>query len=217
MCGTNNQPTHLIDPLPKPHLETQSTNSAPDSGAPGSDAALIARAARRDTSAMVALYSRFGSPIFSYALKTLGERRDAEEVVQDALVKIWERAPTYDPGRAKAFTWCFMIARSLCLDRLRRRSAAKRKGYTVSLDDASVAGLSDGSDGVIHTLHLHEELTRVRAALEKLHPAERNCIELSLFGGVTHNDIAASVDEPIGTVKTRIRRGMIKLRRLLAS
>ena len=181
------------------------------------DAALLARIAKAEAPAVISLYNRIGSPLYSYALKTLGNPQDAEEAVQDTIVRIWKHAGSYDPSRAKAFTWCFMITKGICFDRLRRRNAAKRKSNIVPLQDTTAGELPDPTADVIHSLHLHEELGRVRAAMADLHPAERRYLELALFHGTTHAEIANGEDTPIGTVKSHIRRGMIKLRRTLSS
>lgn len=176
---------------------------------------ILARIAGGDSAALVELYQAYGPAMHAYALKSLGDDRDAEEVLQDALIRIWNRSATFDPTMSKPFTWCYMIVRGLCLDRLRKRSAQKRSGVSVPLE--SVPEPEAPGDNVVQSIFLHEGVARVREALGHLHPLERRYIEMAVFGQITHTQIAGQVEEPLGTVKTRIRRGLVKLRRSLAS
>jgi RNA polymerase sigma-70 factor (ECF subfamily) len=186
-------------------------------GASGGD--VLLRLAEHDPGAIVDLYQLFGAPLFSYAIRILGDHSDAEEVLQDMLVKAWEKSNQYDPSKSRPFTWCCTLLRGLCFDKLRRRNATKRgNGKTVSIETENIAAQLDYTtrDAREHAIW-HEQIERVRQALETLHPLERTYIKAAIFQGSTHNEIAENGGEPIGTVKSRIRRGMIKLRQILRS
>lgn len=178
---------------------------------------IMARLARKDGSAMVDLYQQLGAPLYTVALRILGDRGEAEEALQDALVRVWERAETYDRAKGRPFTWCFTILRGLCIDRLRQRTAEKRGGRKIvpfDAEDVAETCAHPGGDARANAMWA-EEIARVLLALESLHPLERRYIEQAIFSGHTHPEIADLGNEPLGTVKTRIRRGMMKLRGLL--
>ena len=141
----------------------------------------------------------------------LGSAHDAEEMVQDTFVKIWERASLFDPTLGSALSWSLRITRNRCIDRIRahRRRArmledvGEETKAAVVEDTNAMAGLSV------------EELGHVRLAVRGLPADQRQAIELAFFGGLTHQEIAEQLREPLGTVKARIRRGMLKLREAL--
>jgi RNA polymerase sigma-70 factor (ECF subfamily) len=188
-----------------------------DPSAEGAD--VLARLAERDPAAMVDLHQAFGSPLFSFALQILTDRSDAEEALQDAFVRIWDKACEFDAARGRPFTWCCLIVRGCCIDKLRRRKALKRgSGKIISLSPELLAetAANPGSDVRAQAIW-HEQIEQVRRALETLLPLERRYIEEAIFRGKTHHEIADEGGEPLGTVKSRIRRGMIKLRKRLRS
>jgi len=186
-----------------------------DQGADGAD--VLLRLAERDTGAMVDLHQLFGPPLFSFALRILDDRSDAEEALQDAFVRIWDKAGEYDRKRGRPFTWCCMILRGCCLDNLRRSKALKRGGgKIIPLEPDNIPEISAGSASDVRSQAIwHEQIEHVRKALDTLHPLERRYIELAIFRGCTHHEISDEGGEPLGTVKSRIRRGMIKLRKHL--
>ncbi len=106
----------------------ESTDSARPADPAVEGADVLSRLALRDASAMVDLHQTFGSPLFSFALQILNDRRDAEEALQDAFVRIWDKSGDYDTTRGRPFTWCCLIVRGCCIDKLRRRKAIKRGG-----------------------------------------------------------------------------------------
>ena len=186
-----------------------------DPGVEGVD--VLLRLAERDPAAMVDLHQVFGSPLFSFALRILSDRGDAEEALQDAFVRIWERAREFDLRRGRPFTWCCLIVRGCCIDRLRRAKALKRGGGKIIqlspeiLEETAASSATDVRSQAIW----HEQIEQVRKALSSLHPLERRYIEDAIFRGKTHHEISDEGGEPLGTVKSRIRRGMIKLRKRL--
>jgi RNA polymerase sigma-70 factor (ECF subfamily) len=173
-----------------------------------SQAQLLRRIAARDKAALTDLYDQMSAAIYSMALRTLGSAHDAEEMVQETFVQIWERAGSFDPTRGSALGWALVITRNRCVDwfRTHRRRArmleevGEEVKATVAADKDATAGLSA------------EELDNVRSAVGGLPADQRQAIELAFFGGLTHQEIAEQLVEPLGTVKARIRRGMLKLR-----
>ncbi len=157
------------------------------------------------------LYDRHARAIYSLALRMLADAAEAEDVVQDVFTQAWRQAHLYDPARAPVVGWLLVIARARTLDRLRaRRSRIGPAG--AGPDPATIVDLSPGPD--LEAIG-RERGSRVRAALAALSAAQREAIELAYFNGLSQSDIAARLEQPLGTVKTRIRSGLLKLRELL--
>ena len=177
------------------------------------DAKLLQAVACRDEAAFAALYDRFSRPVFSLVVRVLRSRAEAEEVLQEAFWQIWERAPDYRPELGSAFCWVVTIARRKAIDRLRSNSRQLQR-----IEEAQ--GLRNDDDFIspagLEALAADEVGTAVRAALTKLNPDERRAIALAFFDGLTHDEIALAVRAPVGTIKARIRRGMLKLKPTLA-
>ena len=177
------------------------------------DAQLLARIAAGDEAAFGALYDRFSPGLYSFVLKMMRDEKEAEDVLQEGFAHIWRRASTYDPARSSPFTWAVMILRNKAIDRLR---ASQRKARAVAqlLETARAeAQLVQPwtQDQAIAT----ETATLMRSALRGLPPEQRKAIDLAFFGGLTQSEIAEQLGEPLGTVKARIRRGMLALRDVL--
>jgi RNA polymerase sigma-70 factor (ECF subfamily) len=166
------------------------------------DLDLLGRVAARDRAAFAALYDRYAPRAFGLILKLVRNRTDAEDVLQEAFLQVWNQAGRFDPGRASADVWVLLIARSRAVDRLRRRTV-------VTTDEVPDAGRTEEpAAGLVR----REEGDRVRAALGHLPAEQRDPICLAFFHGLTHEQIAARLSLPLGTVKTRIRLGMARLR-----
>lgn len=148
-----------------------------------------------------------GDAMFSFACRALPSRADAEEVLQDALVRIWNKAANYDPVRSKPFTWAMMILRGLVYDRLRHQ---RRRVTLEALPDINDAYWPASVGPLLGGERLDWE-----AAWASLNEHERGTLELAIFTAATAEEIASMRQEPVGTVKTRIRRGMQKLRDIL--
>lgn len=176
-----------------------------------SQAQLLRRIAARDKEALTDLYDQTSAAIYSMAWRMLGSAHDAEEMVQETFVQIWERAGLFDPALGSALTWALGITRNRCIDWIRahRRRArlledvGEETNAAAAADVDAMAGLSV------------EELGKVRSAVRALPADQRQAIELAFFGGLTHQEIAEQLRAPLGTVKARIRRGMLKLREAL--
>ncbi|MGI9240080.1 MAG: RNA polymerase sigma factor, partial [Verrucomicrobiales bacterium] len=176
-----------------------------------SELALLGRIGKGDRTALQELYHLYSKPLYSYALKVLGNRQDAEEVVQDAFVRYWKKAASYDPSRGKPFAWTVLVLRGICFDRLRQR---KKLSHPPTLPD-SEKSLEKIPDRSIESLAFRETAQQVRTAISLLPAEERSCVELAVFGGYSHSGIAEKLGRPLGTVKSQVRRGMNRLRHLL--
>jgi RNA polymerase sigma-70 factor (ECF subfamily) len=195
--------------------EVQRSNGPPSPrrAASANEAELFKRLGQRDVTAMAELYALYSGPIYSFALRTLGSREDAEEVLQDTFVRLWEKAADYNATLSRPFTWTFLLARGICLDRLRRAGRRARTQSVVaagSLTEALGAACGSGLSVV-----LQDELRHVLLALEGLPAPERRAVEMAVFLEYTGQEIADQLHEPLGTIKSRIRRGLKRLRQLL--
>jgi RNA polymerase sigma-70 factor (ECF subfamily) len=182
----------------------------PENEAVVEEACLLAQAGVGDREAFRALYARYSAPLFSLAVRIMGDVGEAEEALQDAFVKIWRNAASFDSRRSRPFTWAVTILRRTCFDRLRKR---RRLPTTTPLpdDDGMPAGYSSG-DPVRKETEVREDSERVRGALEDAPANQRRALELALFSGMTQSEIAQRLEQPVGTVKSWIRRGLLDLR-----
>jgi RNA polymerase sigma-70 factor (ECF subfamily) len=179
----------------------------------GADAAAdhdtIRRVARGDGDALAALYDRHSRAVYSLALRVLGDTNEAEEVVQDVFAQAWRQAARYDTSRGAVVAWLLVMTRSRAIDRLRAR-----RGLQPLAGDSEHAldVLSDPAAGPEREALTAEARSRVRQALEQLPFVQRLAIELAFFEGLTHVEIAERLELPLGTIKTRIRLGLMKLK-----
>lgn len=173
---------------------------------PPSDEQLVSRIASDDREAFALLYDRHAPRLFGLLQRMLGAGAEAEDVLQEVFWQVWNRAATYDPQRSSVVVWLVVIARSRARDQLRRRPAP------LELNPDTQAGMAAASEN--RSEHA-EDVQCARRALAQLPEAERSVIGLAVFGGLTHEQIAAAESVPLGTVKTRIRRGMLRLREIM--
>jgi RNA polymerase sigma-70 factor (ECF subfamily) len=177
-----------------------------------SDQAALARMARGEGDAVAELYDRHARPIYSLALRILGDATEAEDIVQEVFSQAWKQAARYSATRGAVAAWLMTLARSRAIDRLRAKRA--RPG---EVSDERVAGqLVDAGPPADSLVLSSEQVARVRAALDELPLLQRAAIELAYYEGLTHAEIADRLEQPLGTVKTRIRLAMLKLRDVLA-
>jgi RNA polymerase sigma-70 factor (ECF subfamily) len=171
----------------------------------------VQRLLARDQTALGALYDRYAGIVYALALRITGSTAEAEEVVVDTFWQVWQQADRYDRARGQLGAWIFTIARSRALDRLRAR---RRSPLTESDEQAEAAAAQRASaaDNPERDLWRAEQSAIVRAALAELTAAQREVIELAYYHGLSHAEIAARLGEPLGTVKTRIRLGLAKMR-----
>jgi RNA polymerase sigma-70 factor (ECF subfamily) len=174
-------------------------------------ARLLQRVAGGDLQAISDLYDQVAAPLFSVAVRILGDAAEAEEAVQDVFVQIWDKAASFDETLGSAFHWALSITRHRCVDRLRSRQRRARLAEEFQTNMASQDYPSVESAGSLQA----DDSGRIRAALDSLPEDQRQPIELAFFGGKTHLEIAELLKQPLGTIKARIRRGMLKLRESL--
>jgi RNA polymerase sigma-70 factor (ECF subfamily) len=175
------------------------------------DAELVRRMSRGDKSACAALYDRFSRPLYSLALRILNDKSEAEDVVQEVFLTLWEKAGAFEADRGSAFGWAVTLTRNRAIDRLRtrrRRSTLLSESFVEDLPGGQSAIDPDSADDLM----FKEKSVAVRAALASLPPDQLRAVELAYFSGLTQQEIASRLSEPLGTVKARIRRGLIKLR-----
>ena len=177
------------------------------------DSELLRRTALGDDGSLRELHQRYSGVLRATAFRVLNNVRDAEEVVQEAFVQIWEKASAYDERRGKPLTWAMTLTRNKAIDRLRRVQRRHRLQEDLHQEAQIWDRVSehDSSDEAVS----HETRAMVRSAVIQLSEAQRRAIELAFFGGLTQHEIAQQLDEPLGTVKARIRRGLIKLRQII--
>jgi len=177
------------------------------------DRQLVARVARGDQSAFSALYDRLSGPLFSLSVKMLGDAAEAEDALQEACVQIWRRAKTYDQTQSSVFSWAVLITRGKVIDRLRSRGRRLRTISDTTDDDRGDAKVEAYvAETAADTLSRNEDASRVRSILQGLPGDQREAIEMAFFSELTHHDIAQRLNQPLGTVKARIRRGLMRLR-----
>ena len=183
------------------------------SSSPAADRELMARAAAADERAMTELYDRYGTLVYTVAYRIVGQRADAEEVVVDAFTQAWREAARFEAERGSVAAWLTMIARSRALDLVRGRGRRERLAADAAAGTGGGSGEPDAPAG--DRAEDDERRWVVRLALEGLSAPQRQAIELAFFEGLSQSEIAERLNEPLGTVKTRVRLGMQKLRESL--
>lgn len=176
------------------------------------DLQALKRMAAGDQQAVAELYARRGALLYSMLVRMLGDAMEAQEVMQDTFVRIWRRAATYDPARSAPLAWMILIARGLAVDRLRARGRRQANGAT---SEAELAALEVEWNSGARQME-REELAEVcAAALHRLPEEQSRALQLAFFRGWTHEEIAHAQQQPLGTIKARIRRGLLALRQIL--
>ncbi len=178
------------------------------------DAHLVQQMNSGDEGAFATFYDRFAPGLFSMIYAILRDQKESEDVLQEAFVQMWKRTATYDATRSSLFTWAVMISRHKAIDRLRSRQRQSRLNEAVA-NEASAIPASAPADRADNALARSDERERVRAALAQLGEAQREAIDLAFFAGLTQTQISERLGAPLGTVKARIRRGLLALREVL--
>jgi RNA polymerase sigma-70 factor, ECF subfamily len=182
------------------------------------DKAMLARAASGDQAAFAQLYDRLSGPLYSLAVRMLGDPAEAQDALQDVFLQIWRRAAKYDAEQSTVFSWAMLMTRSRVIDRLRARGRRSRVVVS-SIDDVNdthAAVDASVAESVTDTVDRNDEAVRIRSIVNKLSPEQRQAIELAFFSDLTHHEIAEQLNQPLGTIKARIRRGLLKLRERIA-
>jgi RNA polymerase sigma-70 factor (ECF subfamily) len=195
---------------------TGGTGSRPAAAPRPSDAQwgrYISAAAAGKQDALASLYDESSRLVYSIAFRILANAADAEEVTSEVYTQIWRQARDYSPERGTPSTWLVMLARSRALDRVRSRETRRQRETPLE----AVAAARAPEDPPEQVAFLSQQRTIVRTAMAALAPEQREAIELSFFTGLTHTELAEKLGQPLGTVKTRIRLGMLKLRQSLGA
>lgn len=181
-----------------------------------SDAELLARAARGDERAVGMVYDRYGQVMYAVAFRIVRQPGDAEEVVAEAFAQAWREASRFEAGRGSVAAWLTVMTRSRALDLVRARTRRERITDTAQRSDPEgTLGMGTPGASPDAAVEARERERRVAEALADLSPPQRTAIELAFFEGLSHSEIAERLNEPLGTVKTRVRLGMQKLRESL--
>jgi RNA polymerase sigma-70 factor (ECF subfamily) len=182
-------------------------------GEPAADQRLVERMASGDGAALRTLYDQHARGVFSLAVRILRSQQDAEDLVQDVFVQAWRQAGRYDADRGTVAAWLLMQTRSRAIDKLRSRRA-RPEGTEV---DGILEQQRDPAAGADVQVVRLEQADAVRRALEDLPHTQKAALELAYYEGLTHVEIAERLEEPLGTVKTRIRQGLLRLRDALTT
>ena len=174
---------------------------------------LLRRVAQGDRRGFEELYDRFSGVLFSTASRVLNNQEAAEDVLQEVFVQIWEKAPLYDPARGKPLTWAITLTRNKAIDRLRATVRRNRLSEDMQRESQTQNQFDDRSS--FDAASTGDTNKLVHEAMQKLSKDQREAIELAFFSSLTQPEIAERLNEPLGTVKARIRRGMMRLRDLL--
>ena len=181
----------------------------------GVDESLLQLISEQDEKSLEMLYDRYGRLIFSLACRVIGNITDAEDIAQEVFVKIWNCASGYDCTKGRAYTWIMTIARNHAIGKLRSK-IFKNKTQETSIEEMSTSHNLEVTDGSVVTAK-KDDLHIVKNAVQELSEHDRLVVELAYFEGLTHSQIARHIDIPLGTIKTRLRRGMIELKQLLGN
>ena len=175
------------------------------------DEELLLQVAAGDRAAFGVLYDRLAGPLYSLALKMLGQEAEAQDLVQEVFLTIWNKATTFDAARGTAFSWSVTQLRNRAIDRIRSR---RRRGQLLETFGADLVP-ADGAGTAADHAEAGDRSRQVHAALGKLNDEQRRVLRLAYFDGLTQSEIAQKLDEPLGTVKARAHRALARLRDIL--
>jgi RNA polymerase sigma-70 factor (ECF subfamily) len=179
-----------------------------------SDAELILLVTQGDQYALEALYERYARAVYSFSLRIVGDAQVAEEILQEVFVRAWQQGGSFQSARGSLITWLLSITHNLSIDEVRRRKRRPQKAESEE-PESILAGLPDEGPNVEEEVWLSSLRVSIQDALQQLPAAQREAIELAYFQGLTQREIADTLGEPLGTIKTRMRLGMLKLREQL--
>lgn len=176
--------------------------------APASPAdTLLGKVATGDRAAFAEFYDLVASRVLGLVIRVLRDRAQAEEVTQEIFLEVWQNCSRYDPARGTAITWILTIAHRRAVDRIRSAQAGRDRETR-----EGIRNFVPEYDTVAEAVELRVEHDRVRGAMERLTPLQREAVSLAYYGGYSSGEVAAMLEVPVGTVKTRLRDGLIRLR-----
>jgi RNA polymerase sigma-70 factor, ECF subfamily len=168
---------------------------------------LLGRVARGDEHAFAELYDRTASRVFGLVKRLLRDHAQSEEVTQEIFLEIWQNATRYDPGKGGALAWMLTMTHRRAVDRVRASQSSRDRDTRIGIRD-----FAPEFDSVSEHVETTIESERVKEAMKRLTELQRQAVQLAYFGGYSHSEVSAMLKVPIGTVKTRLRDGMIRLR-----
>ena len=174
------------------------------------DEELLALIEEHNLEALEVLYDRYSGPVFSLAMQMLRDSGAAEEVTQDAFFNVWRRAASYRSDRGKVTAWLFSIAHHRVIDEVRKRRRREQAQSSQDVDLLSQPADDAGDPARFAIMQMRR--SQIKEALSNLRPEQRDVVILAYYGGLTHSEIAKKLDQPLGTVKTRMRLALKKLR-----
>ncbi len=213
MLATATGPEDQSDRLPGVESEPLPNRmTTPRSIEDAADDALFERVRTGSTEAFAAFYDRHSRLLYAVALRILGDAHEAEDVLQDAAVLLWEKAPVYNPAFGRPLSWAVTLTRNRAIDRVRARKRKSELHEAAGADRSREPVLSDDAAMELSAV---ESAGTIQSALLELPPDQRRAIELAFFSGMTQTEIATALGVPLGTIKARIRRGLLALRELM--
>jgi RNA polymerase sigma-70 factor (ECF subfamily) len=177
------------------------------------DLMLLQRIAQKDSASFQALYRKYGGLIFTAIANVLNDHHDAEDVMQEVLVQLWNKAHLYEPRKGKPLTWITTMARNRAIDRI--RSKQRRSRLNDDFEQENKTDQFEFEESSADICEVKERSRIVRSAVAKLTPDQKEAIVLAYFSGLTQAEVAERLNEPLGTVKARIRRGVNRLETLV--
>jgi RNA polymerase sigma-70 factor (ECF subfamily) len=190
------------------------TEASPPQFVDLADADLIGLASEGDARALEVLYDRYSRVVFSFALRIVGDQQLAEEVLQEVFFRAWQQGSAFKAARGSFITWLLSITHNMAIDEVRKRRRRPQKADSAE-PETMLAAIPDSGPDVEDEVWLSSVRDTIEGALEQLPPAQREAIELAYFQGLTQREIAETLGEPLGTIKTRMRLGLQKLRERL--
>ena len=180
-----------------------------ESATPDQDVELLRRIGLGDRAAFAEFYDRHSALMFSVASRVLNDAGEAEDVLQETFMQLWQKAGNFDPKLGKAASWVATLTRNKAIDRIR---SSQRRNRLADEAGAEFAIASEVRDTANEAIHGHDKAKLIQSAIVELPAEQRHAIELAFFSGLTQDEISKKLSEPLGTIKARIRRGLLKLR-----
>ena len=178
----------------------------------GDDELLLGQVAQGDRTAFIAIYDRFSTPLYSLALKMLANEAEAEDLLQEVFLSIWNKAGTFRADRGSAFSWVVAQLRNRAIDKIRSR---RRRGELLEANAPELEPTSSATPSSAQNCETSERAREVRSAMLQLSGEQQQVLRLAYFEGLTQAEIAEKLEEPLGTIKARAQRGMARMRTIL--